>query len=246
MAKAYSVLASYGVFELKRAYRRNMTIGMLTASAIAIGSVSTVAIINAINAKPPEAVGTITLKSVQDLGAPPALSQADVPINIQVPQMTQPSVGIPTPVPDEQAPEEATIATQDQLAQMAAPAPVIDLDQIGDKQINIENADELLPKPDEFVAFEEAPQPIETASPTYPEMARRAGVEGVVWVQSLVDKEGKVRDVRIVKPSGANAGFEEAAIEAAKKTLWKPAISNGQPVAVWISYKIIFTLKTTK
>jgi protein TonB len=158
--------------------------------------------------------------------------------------IVKPTVGVPTPVPDEQAPEEATIATQDQLSQMAAPAPVVDLEQIGNKEINVENMEELLPKPDEFVAYEEAPSPIEQVTPVYPEMARQAQVEGVVWVKSLVDKDGRVRDVIIVKPSGANAGFEEAAIEAARKTIWKPAISNGQPVAVWVSYKIEFVLKS--
>jgi len=240
---SYSILAGYGNFELKRAYRKNMTMGMLIASAFALLSVSSAVIINKIASKPPEAVGTITLKSIQDLGAPPPVAQADVPINVQVQQVVKPNVGVPTPVPDEQAPEEATVATQDQLAQMTAPAPVVDLDQIGNKDINVENMDELLPKPDEFVAYEEQPQQIETVQPVYPEMARQAGVEGVVWVKALVDKEGKVRDVIIVKPSGANAGFEDAAVEAAKKTTWKPAISNGQPVAVWISYKIEFRLK---
>ena len=127
---------------------------------------------------------------------------------------------------------------------MAAPPPVMDLDEVGDKDIVIENMDELLPSPDEFVAYEEAPQKIEEITPKYPEMARRAGIEGVVWVNALVDKEGKVRDVIIVKDSGANAGFEEAAIEAAKETTWKPAISNGQPVALWVTYKIVFKLKS--
>ncbi|NLI14979.1 MAG: energy transducer TonB [candidate division Zixibacteria bacterium] len=241
---SYSILAGYGNFELKRAYRRNMTLGMLIASALALFSVGSVTLISKISSKPPEAVGTITLKSIQDLGAPPPVAQADVPINPNIEQTVKPTVGVPTPVPDEQAPEEATIATQDQLSQMAAPAPVVDLEQIGNKEINVENMEELLPKPDEFVAYEEAPSPIEQVTPVYPEMARQAQVEGVVWVKSLVDKDGRVRDVIIVKPSGANAGFEEAAIEAARKTIWKPAISNGQPVAVWVSYKIEFVLKS--
>jgi protein TonB len=240
---AYSVLAGYGNFELKRAYRRNMTMGMLIAGGLSLFSVGSVALINKIASKPPDAVGTITLKSIQDLGAPPPVAPADVPINVEIQQIVKPTVGVPTPVPDEQAPEDATIATQDQLSQMATPAPVIDLDQLGDREINVENMDDLLPKSDEFVAYEEAPSPIEQVQPVYPEMARQAQVEGVVWVKSLVDKDGKVRDVIIVKPSGANAGFEDAAIEAAKKTVWKPAISNGQPVAVWISYKIDFILR---
>jgi protein TonB len=82
-----------------------------------------------------------------------------------------------------------------------------------------------------------------SVTPKYPDLAQRANIEGTVWVKALVDKEGKVRDVIIVKNSGANAGFEEAAIDAAKQTVWKPAISNGQPIAVWVTYKVDFKLK---
>ena len=151
-------------------------------------------------------------------------------------------MGVPTPVPDEEAPEDVEIATQDELAKMAAPAPVVDLNDVGDKDIVVENMDDILPTPDEFVPYDEQPQKIEAVEPKYPEMAAHAGIEGVVWVNVLVDKEGKVRDVKIVKDSGANAGFEEAATEAAYKTTWKPALSNGEPVAVWVTYKVVFKL----
>ncbi len=244
MNKSAAILSGYGLFELKRAYRKNMAIGMLASSAFFLFAVGGTTLAYHLLTKKPEAVGTITLKTIQDLGTPPALSQQDVPIQIQVQQAVQPSVGVPTPVPDEQAPEETQVATQDELAQMAAPAPVVNLDEIGNREIQVEDMSDLLPSPDEFVAYEEPPVQLEAVQPEYPDLARRAGVEGVVWVKSLVDKEGKVRDVIILKESGANAGFEEAAIEAAKKTLWKPAISNGQAVAVWVSYKIIFTLKS--
>jgi TonB family protein len=73
-------------------------------------------------------------------------------------------------------------------------------------------------------------------------MAVKAQIEGVVKVKVLVDKAGNVRDAMVVKASGANAGFEEAALEAAKKGKWKPAIQNKQPVAVWVSYDIKFNL----
>jgi len=241
--RTMAMLAGYGAFELKRAYRKNMAIGFLAASALHLILIGGVVLIAHLTSKPPEAVGTIVLKTTADLGAPPTLSAKDIPIRVAAPERAQPSVGVPTPVPDEEAPEDVEVATMDDLAAMAAPPPVMDLDDMGDKDIIIEDLEELLPAADEFVAYEEAPQQVESVQPDYPEMARRAGIEGVVWVKALVDKEGKVRDVIILKESGANAGFEEAAIDAAMKTSWKPAISNGQPVAVWVSYKIDFIFK---
>lgn len=243
MNKALSLLAGYGAFELKRAYRKNLAMGISIAAAAHLLIIGGIVLIVSITSKPPEAAGRIVLQTSAELGAPPTLSAAEMPIRVATPERAAPSVGVPTPVPDEEAPEEVEVATMDDLAAMAAPPPVMDLDEVGDKDIVIENMDELLPSPDEFVAYEEAPEKIEEVKPVYPEMARRAGIEGVVWVNALVDKEGKVRDVIIVKDSGANAGFEEAAIDAAKKTTWKPAISNGQPVALWVTYKIVFKLK---
>jgi protein TonB len=243
MIKAPSLLAGYGNFELKRVYRKNMTIGMLVACALHLIIIGGVVLISHISTKPPEAAGTIVLRTAADLGTPPTLSAKDIPVRVVAPERAQPSVGVPTPVPDEEAPEEVDYVTQDELAVMAAPPPITDLGETGDKEIIIYDLDELLPEPDEFIAYEEAPVQIEVVTPEYPEMARRASIEGIVWVKALVDKEGRVRDVIIVRDSGAKAGFEEAAIEAAKKTFWKPAISNGQPVAVWVAYKIEFKLK---
>lgn len=243
MNRALTLLSGYGAFELKRAYRKNLSMGILIACAIHLILIGGAVIISKIQSKPPEAIGTIVLKSSADLGAPPTLSAKEMPVRVAAPERSAPSVGVPTPVPDEEAPEEVEVATLDDLAAMAAPEPVMDLDEMEDQDIVIEDLDDLLPAPDEFVAYEEAPEKVETPALKYPEMARRAGIEGVVFINVLVDKEGKVRDTRIVKESGANAGFEEAAIEQAKGTLWKPAISNGQPVAVWVTYKVVFKIK---
>ncbi|UCB53579.1 MAG: energy transducer TonB, partial [Candidatus Zixiibacteriota bacterium] len=53
----------------------------------------------------------------------------------------------------------------------------------------------------------------------------------------------KVRNALVYKPSGSSAGFEDVATEGAYKIKYKPAISNNQPVAVWVVYPVRFTLK---
>ena len=242
MGRAISLLAGYGAFELKRAYRKNIFTGMLVASILHLAVIGGIVLISYLSSKPPKAVGTIVWTTA-DLGAPPTLSGKDIPIRVAAPERALPSVGVPTPVPDDEAPEEVEMATMDDLAAMAASLPVIDLDDTGDKNIIIENLEDLLPSPDEYVFYEEYPQKIEDIKPEFPELAWRAGITGTVWVKALVDKEGKVRDVIIVRDSGAKAGFEEASVEAAMNTTWKPAISNGHPIAVWVTYKYDFIFK---
>jgi protein TonB len=231
-----------GSYELKRTYQRNMAIGFGVSGAAHIIAILLVVFIVSLVNRPVEAPEYI-IKTKADLIVPPSLSQTQEQIKVAVPEhVAKPSVGVPTPVPDEEAPEETQVMNQEQLANLAPAAPVENLE--GNINVDVDKVvDELLPSPDQFVPFEEAPVQITSVTPKYPELAQRANIQGTVWVKALVDKEGKVRDVIIVKPSGANAGFEEAAIEAAKETVWKPAISNGQPIAVWVTYKVEFKLK---
>ena len=100
---------------------------------------------------------------------------------------------------------------------------------------------EYLPEPDEFVPVEVYPEMIYYAEPDYPRLAYQVGIEGVVWVQALVDKYGAVREARVGKSSGTVA-LDEAAVKAARFCRWKPGIQNGRPVAVWVSYRVEFRI----
>lgn len=232
-----------GSLELKQAYQKNMMLGFGISAAAHLLIIGIVVLIMTLAGRHIDAPSYV-IKSKADLILPPSLSKQQDQVKVATPEREiRQSLGVPEPVPDEEAPEEVEIATQDELAKMAPVAPIEDLDDIG-IDVDIDNIlSELLPSPDQFVPFEEAPVQVVTVTPEYPALAQRAGVEGTVWIKALVDKEGQVRDVLIVKDSGANAGFEESAIDAAKKTVWKPAIANGQPIAVWITYKIDFKLR---
>jgi len=81
------------------------------------------------------------------------------------------------------------------------------------------------------------------SSPHYPDIARKAGIEGSVWVKVLVGTDGKVHEVKVLKESGANVGFEESALASALSGEWKPATSDGKPVALWVAYEVKFKLR---
>lgn len=101
---------------------------------------------------------------------------------------------------------------------------------------------ESLPAIDEFIPVEQMPEMIESVQPVYPEKAKEAGVECVLYVQALVDKDGKVRKATITKCTVPDQGFEESAIKAALKSKYKPAMNKDKPVAVWVTYKVNFSL----
>jgi protein TonB len=77
--------------------------------------------------------------------------------------------------------------------------------------------------------------------PAYPEMARMAGVEGVVTLWIYVDGSGVVREVDLMHGSGVNS-LDEAAMAAALNTRWSPARNNNAPVGVWTTLRYVFSL----
>jgi len=236
----------YGAFELKRSYQKHLGLAIIIAGLSFLIIVGLVHLYFALTAEGEvTATRVVRIRTLSELGAPPSVSQTQVPqLAVAQPQMAAaPKVGIPKAVPDEEAPEEVTIATQAELGQISDLKASVLGGEGGGDSIAIEiPAEEYLPPPDEFVPFDEMPVPINPGKPPYPELARKAGIEGTVWVKALVDKRGKVRDVLVVKESGANAGFEEAAIQHGYTITYKPAISNGQPIAVWVTYPVHFTL----
>jgi protein TonB len=92
-----------------------------------------------------------------------------------------------------------------------------------------------------YMTWEEAPQLVRMVTPTYPELARKAGVEGKVILQIIVDENGDVRDPRVIvaQPPGI---FEEAAIEAVLRWKFKPAKQRGNAISVLMGQQVDFSL----
>lgn len=76
----------------------------------------------------------------------------------------------------------------------------------------------------------------------YPEVAKRAGIEGRILAQFIVSKTGKISDITIIK--GIGGGCDEEAIRVlSSMPNWKPGRQNGLPVNVKMSVPISFRLK---
>ncbi|HPF31460.1 MAG TPA: energy transducer TonB [Candidatus Sabulitectum sp.] len=95
--------------------------------------------------------------------------------------------------------------------------------------------------PPRFMAVEVFPVCTYRPTPAYPDLARQAGVEGVVTLWIYVNADGTVADVQLYNSSGVNS-LDEAAMSAAWNTRWSPARNNGQPVGVWTSLSYNFEL----
>jgi TonB family protein len=104
-----------------------------------------------------------------------------------------------------------------------------------------DTSDDKLPA-DSFVKAEEVPQMLEQEQPVYPEKEKVAGVTGKYWLKLLINKQGLVRQAFAFKSEGGAPALEEAAVNAAKKWKFTPALANGKPVACWVALTIVFKL----
>jgi len=89
--------------------------------------------------------------------------------------------------------------------------------------------------------FDTYPDVIRECRPAYPEIARKAEVEGTVVVLVRIDETGKVVQAR-VEHSDAEI-FNQAALDAAFGYVFRPAEQNGYPVKATISLSFRFVLK---
>lgn len=74
--------------------------------------------------------------------------------------------------------------------------------------------------------------------PRYSELARRAGIQGTVILEAVIDKQGRVSNVRILK--GLPMGLDAEAVAAVQGWTFEPAKMEGRPVAVYYTLTVHF------
>ncbi len=84
------------------------------------------------------------------------------------------------------------------------------------------------------------PELVKFKDPVYPVEARRQGREGVVVLKALIAPDGRVKEVRVLKPVPL---FDESAIDAVRQWRFTPLSSHGNPVYVWMIIPIRFRLR---
>lgn len=160
--------------------------------------------------------------------------------------------GNPIPIPDAplNAPE---FASMDEIAKASSVQGNVDVSNLTDAQIQdllnnnlkVNAPVEVIPDESAFIAVEQDPG-FDLAelqrNVDYPEMARRANIQGQVVIRVYIDKEGKPKKWLI--QSSDSQMLNDAAIKAVLKTVFTPAIQNKQPVGCWISIPITFKLKS--
>lgn len=236
-AVAAESAAHYGMRELRGLYQRYASIALTIAVVVHLGVIGLYYVVGILSEED-EPTMTVRIMKYSELGPPPSITNTEAAPQVQVSvPVAKPTVGVPVPVPDAEVNPEQTIASQKELSEISAPATS---EGSGTGEVEIQQDIQIEEEPADFVPVEKQPVPVKQVVPEYPDIARRAGIEGTVWVKILVDKEGKAKKALVMK-SDAEI-FNEPAIKAALQMVFTPAMMNNGPVAVWAAMPFRFKL----
>lgn len=84
------------------------------------------------------------------------------------------------------------------------------------------------------------PRQLHAPHPVYPELARRAGVEGTVVLEVRLDERGRVSEVTVLR--GQRFGLTESAVDAVSRWRYEPARLGDRAVAVVMTVTVNFEL----
>jgi len=109
-----------------------------------------------------------------------------------------------------------------------------------DEKLKESDADSLPIPVDEYLVSK-MPELLHDMRIPYPSEAKEKGIEGPVIVQILVDAAGVVREAKLIR--GLGHGLDEAAMAALRGARFRPAESQGKPVAVSTRFTYRFVLE---
>ena len=169
-----------------------------------------------------EQINMEEIKQTKQIEQPPPPPKPPVPVEVPNDEILE----------DDELDLDASLDLNDPIAETPPPPPPAE--------------EEVEQEPEIFVIVEQMPELIGGLASiqkkiNYPEIAKKAGVEGRVIVQFVVDEGGNVQDPQVVR--GIGAGCDEEAIRAVKQAKFEPGKQRGKSVKVKMSLPITFKLK---
>lgn len=236
-----SANAHYGAMELK-AYMPTSTLrgfwGSMSVLVLLFLGYTVYALANRITVRSAPVVNSM---KIMNLPPPPAASEAVVPPPAAPASLPTARAGTPVPVPDALIMPDVICTWVDAITRpsdgLDEGIPSLPSDII--EEVREEEPDVYEPTPVErepFLDIRELQKLV-----VYPEVAKRAGIEGRVFVRVLVGKNG-VPKKHIIEGSDSDL-LNAAAAKAVMSAVFTPAIQNNKPVECWVSIPIIFRLR---
>jgi periplasmic protein TonB len=179
------------------------------------------------------------------------------PPEVKPPEVAQIKFLPPEPKPDEEVKQEdpppkveevenKVISNQNKEgveSEAVAPPPIVEV--AAAKPAEIERPDEIFTSVEQQAEFPGGTKEMYGflgKNIKYPSAAQRANVSGKVFVKFVVEKDGSISDVNVLK--GIGFGCDEEAIRVIKSMpRWSPGKQNGRAVRVYFTMPVVYQLE---
>ncbi len=211
--------------DLQRKYNLHLSVGFLVALALVVTAFEW----KTAYEKP------ITLEEITGPFEP-----VDIAPQTVIPEPPKPKIVMPEEIievdDDDEVPEVDLVLDMDDA---------LDIDDIiDDDPLPIEIAPEYVDYTDEMptpAGGQDAFMAFLAKNIKYPKSGQRMGLQGRVFVQFIVDEQGNLTDIKVIK--GINADFDNEAVRVLSQSpQWKPGKQRGRPVKVRMVIPIIYKL----
>lgn len=248
----------YGAFQLRKKYKLFMSASLWIAIILFVVGTTSPLIYSYLKPKEEIKINRKKVVQITELAEPPSIGEKKELQQVEAPPPLKSTIKFLPPVvkADEEVTEEY-IPTVEELHDID-PGAKTQAGQEGGVDYSLIEVEEKT-KEEEIVEKKEEPFTYVEEMPTYPtgmddlmafigqnisypEIAKRAGVEGKVFVQLVIEKDGSITDIKVAK--GIGAGCDEEAVRVCKLLpKWKPGKQNGKPVRVRMVIPFLFRLQ---
>jgi periplasmic protein TonB len=242
---------NYGAYELRKNYNKRVTFivgGMVLFSILLLG-------VKKFADRPKTEEVKETLVNTQiDLTPPPPIEETPPPPPPPPPPPMVEMVKFVPPVIKDDAVEEEPQKLQEEVKE----TNVGTKDQEGDKDIIAPPTENTGPgeptAPEIFAVVEEMPEPpggfnafnkFVASHIVYPQMEKEAGISGKVYIKFVVEQDGSLSDVQVLKGVSGCAACDREAVRVVKSfpEKWKPGRQNGHTARVYFTLPVAFKVQ---
>ena len=243
---------SYGAYDLRKNHNRRVALALIITGASFLFAVSLPAIIDWIKNVTEEVAVPVDITPI-DLMAPPPLDETEPPPPPPPPPPVMETVKFTPPVvTDEEVVEDPPPVQTEETPQIST----VTQEGTGDEEIVIPNEGNGIVEP-----VIEAPLAIVEQMPLfpggeaammkylrdniqYPVIEKEAGISGKCYVTFVVEKNGSITDVKILRGVSGGPGCDKEALRVVKSMpAWKPGKQNGREVRVQFNLPVSFILR---
>lgn len=247
---------AYGAYEIRRRYGRTVAVSLgITILAFGI-LVAVPVIIDYINSQKEEEVAAVDITPT-DLTAPPPVDETEPPPPPPPPPPVMETVKFTPPVvTDEEVKEDPPPVQTEETPQIST----VTQEGTGNEEIIIPEetgpavvepaADQIFTVVEQGAQFPGGEAAMQKwianriDQKGYPAMEKEAGISGTAYVTFVVEKDGSITDIKLLRGVAGGPGYNKLAMDVVKEMpSWKPGKQNGHEVRVQFNLPIRFTLR---